>query len=384
MNGLRARLVMALAASSLVVVPSVNTRPTRIIGMRSNPDPQALYAPRLAGVLPDGRRARLRPARIPHHRQQHHDSGGPAAGRGLLLHGRPGAAARPHRPGHARSALRQSGPGVVGRRDAALHGVHDARADEPHHWRLGDAGRRGLGRRRGPTWSSATRSTRFKTALPAGYDVTEDAHAGDLRHARHLRHRRARTTTPTSSTTSGPTAARDRDLGQDHERRVQHLPQSAFGPRRLAPGRQALRHLPPARRRSTRTPATRWTSRSWSTRSTGARTCRASRPARPTSSSATANRSTTSPTSSSRRTSATARPAMRLPATQAHALVHVSRPRRLPVLPRRRRLRDGREPSRGTAGRRCGLRVLPPSRRAPGSSTLRSSARTRCPSSRRS
>lgn len=43
MKTLRGRLVMAMAAGSLLVVPTVNTRLTRTIGPRGNADPQALY-----------------------------------------------------------------------------------------------------------------------------------------------------------------------------------------------------------------------------------------------------------------------------------------------------------------------------------------------------
>ena len=104
------------------------------------------------------------------------------------------------------SALDQPGPRLVGRRSAALHGVHHARADEPDHRRLGDAGRRGLGRDvDGP--GDRPLDYRFKTVLPGGLRRHEDAHAGDLRHAQHVATSSARTTTTTSSTTSGPTAS---------------------------------------------------------------------------------------------------------------------------------------------------------------------------------
>lgn len=43
MKSLRSRLVMAMAAGSLAVVPTVNTRSTQTIGPRGNPDPQAMY-----------------------------------------------------------------------------------------------------------------------------------------------------------------------------------------------------------------------------------------------------------------------------------------------------------------------------------------------------
>ena len=44
MNGPRARLVRAMATGSLLV-PSVNTRLTRTIGLRTNPDPYDLDEP---------------------------------------------------------------------------------------------------------------------------------------------------------------------------------------------------------------------------------------------------------------------------------------------------------------------------------------------------
>ena len=68
---------------------------------------------------------------------------------------------------------------------------------------------------------------------------------------------------------------------------------------------------------------------------------------------------TTSRTSCSRRTSATARRATAPAATDAARLVHVPEPRGLRLLPRQRRLRDGREPRRRRPGRRQRLRELP-------------------------
>ncbi len=43
MKSLRGRLVMAMAAGALVIVPATNTRLPQTVGARGNPQPQAKY-----------------------------------------------------------------------------------------------------------------------------------------------------------------------------------------------------------------------------------------------------------------------------------------------------------------------------------------------------
>ena len=211
--------------------------------------------------------------------------GGPAPGRGLLLHRRPEPAARPPRPGHARTALDLPGARLVGRGNAVLHGLHDADPDVGRHVAKprchGHAGRRGFGRDLDRPGARAL-DLPLQDGPAGGLRPDEDAHARDLRHPEHVGHPRTRTTTTTSCTTSARTAARSPSSGT---RRSTATATSATTRSRptAAPVRtssSASRATTP--RRSIRTRADRSTSGRWSTRSTAARTCRASRPARPT------------------------------------------------------------------------------------------------------
>ena len=168
---------------------------------------------------------------------------GPASGRGPLLHRRPEPAARPaaarSRPARSRSArcspggTRERGTTPRTRRRSQTSPITNVTATQA----AADSG---------GTWTDLEigHSTyTFKTALPAGYDDSKTHTLGDLRDAQHDGHRRTRTTTTTSSTTSGRTAGPVTEIwDKTHERQLQRLPRPARRARRLASGRQALRH----------------------------------------------------------------------------------------------------------------------------------------------
>ena len=146
MTSLRSRLVMAMAAGSLAVVPTVNTRLTQTIGPRGPSDPQAMYqkgskefymtADDLGYIRP-GFHITVNSITIPADRRPvvdfsfTDDFDQPLDRLGKVTPGAP-----QHQPG-AR---------LVGRSGPPLHGLHDARPNQPHHQRRGDPGRGRLGR----------------------------------------------------------------------------------------------------------------------------------------------------------------------------------------------------------------------------------------------
>ena len=325
------RLVMAMAAGSLVVVPTVNTRLTQTIGTRGLTQQAPVYGKDTRefymtaddlGFIRPGFHLTVNSITIPEDRRPLVDYS---------------FTDDFHQP------LDRNGeftPGNLSINQVLAWWDADARHYTAYTTRVQTSPITGNSATQaaadsGGTWTDLEigHSTyKFKTVLPEGYDVTKThtlavyatRNVGRLHRQELLRQRRARL--------PAGRPGRHGDLGQDDECRLQRVPRSPLRPRRLAAGRQALRHLPPAadgrsghgkhRRHEGHGPQDPH----------GRASCRAWKRERPTSSSATTSRSTTSRTSSSRRTSATACAATR-PRRRSRTSGTRSRPARraLPV-----------------------------------------------------
>ena len=306
----RMRLVMAMAAGSLVVVPTVNPRLTQTVGTRFGGDGSAYYEKNVRefymkadelGFIRPGFHVTVNSITIPEDRrplvdysftddfQQPLDRTGATTPGSLSINQVLAWWDADARHYTAYTTRAQTSP-ITG------NSATQAAADS------------------GGTWTDLEvgHSTyKFKTALPEGYDVTK-THTLAIYATRNTSDFIGKNYYDNVEHDFRPDGQDvTRDLGQDDQRRLQPVPRSPVRARRLAAGCQALRHLPPAadgrsghgkhRRHESdgpqdpprRDPAER--------RGGNART----------SSSATTSRSTTSRTSSSRRTSATASAATR-------------------------------------------------------------------------
>ena len=357
------RLAMAMAAGSLVVVPSVNTRLTQTIGTRGLTQQAPVYGKDTRefymsaddlGFIRPGFHITVNSITIPEDRRPLVDYS---------------FTDDFHQP------LDRNGeftPGNLSINQVLAWWDADARHYTAYTTRVQTSPITGNSATQaaadsGGTWTDLEigHSTyKFKTVLPEGYDVTKThtlaVYATRKRRRLHrqelLRQRRARFP-------SGR-PGRHGDLGQDDECRLQRVPRSPIRARRLAAGCQALRHLPPAadggsghrkhRRHEGHGPQDPHGLFAPERRSGNALHHHRQQPV--------------GPRLLGRRVPA-GHPQLRaLPHARGNAverLVHVPVPRGVRLLSRQHRLGDGREPSGGSASERRRLRVVPPAGRLP-------------------
>ena len=224
------RLVMAMAAGSLVVVPSVNTRLTQTIGTRGLTQQAPVYGKDTRefymtaddlGFIRPGFHLTVNSITIPEDRRP---------GRGLLLHRRLPAAARSQRASHARDRSAST---------RFSHGGTPTRGTTPPTRRACRRARSPAFRRRRPRRlgrdlegpGDRPLDLQVQDRSPRGLRRHEDAHPGGLRHAQHRRLHRQELLRQRRARLPAGRRVRHGDLGQDDNAACNqcHDPLSAHG-----------------------------------------------------------------------------------------------------------------------------------------------------------